>query len=1096
MAERAVAVKERPRSRPARPTAPIGPTPPPPSIGRRQPASAALAVTGGGAAPVAGVLSVAPGRGDPLHGGQPGAPLMPHVAATIGHSLKVDLSGVRVHTDATAAAAARARGARAFTYGNHIFLGAGERPTDTQLMAHEVAHVVHQHAAPRLQTWAAGGGDRFEREAHGAAAAVLAGLPFTVTQRNSPTVQRLGLSDLVPGNLVQGVLSYFSRYTDNIPGYRLFTIVIGFDPLTGAAADRSAANVLRALVQFLPGGKLITDALDKYGVFDQAGAFVEQKLKELGLSGDSIKKSLTDFANAVDLASFIAHPIDTWERGKQILIGPAQKLLDLGKSLSGAILDLIKHAVLHPLADLIKDTRGWDLLCGILGRNPITDEPVPQNAETLIGGFMKLIGEDEVFENMKKANAFARASAWFRSSMATLKGFVTEIPTLFLNALKSFKVDDLLDLIGAIKRVLGMFGDFAGRFVTWALGAMWDLLKIIIDSVAPNLMPYLLKTGAALKTILKNPAPFMNNLIQAAKQGLTNFKDHFAQHFIAGLIDWLTGALPGVYIPKALNLKEIVQFVLSVLGISWGYIRAKLVKAFGETVVGAIEKGFDFVVTLVHDGPAAAWEKIKESLSNLKDTAIGAIKDFVINLVVTRAIPQLVAMFIPGAGFIMMIIKAYDTITTFIAQLKKIAAVIAAFVDGIIRIAQGDIAAVVAKVESILANLLSIAINMLAGFLRMGNVAEKVKAVLEKIRAPIDKALDALVAWIKKGWDALVAKGKAVWEKGKAWVKEKLFGKEKKPSEPVSTAKPAGEDFPTYTFTAGGETHSLSFRGSQHTPMIATTPEPVSTLIGVMQKHSFDTSAASEHLGKINELVKNLETKPRTPEIDAQVPGWQTRLREEEVAMAEIVKNYFAKLTQDADKTAARYAMEGNVGSYRSLQVPGDLLDVDHQPRQAILSDAAKRKLIGPDGKDTGLALFAGRKLAAWVEKTGTPDAMAIALGHPRHKEGRTWGSGAEARAALAEGVKDITSRQMLETSSAEAQRRAVLAALAGELSKDVAAMREVAKRAYNDSVWSDLKIDDENEKKLVVSKISKQIDAGETAISHQSFAVYAEPGS
>ena len=35
--------------------------------------------------------------------------------------------------------------------------------------------------------------------------------------------------------------------------------------------ERSAANILRALIEFIPGGALITQALDNYGVFDKVG---------------------------------------------------------------------------------------------------------------------------------------------------------------------------------------------------------------------------------------------------------------------------------------------------------------------------------------------------------------------------------------------------------------------------------------------------------------------------------------------------------------------------------------------------------------------------------------------------------------------------------------------------------------------------------------------------------------------------------------------------------------------------------------------------------------------------------------------------------
>ncbi|MEL6180091.1 MAG: DUF4157 domain-containing protein, partial [Myxococcota bacterium] len=56
----------------------------------------------------------------------------------------VDLSGVRVHTDAAAVQASRAIGAQAYTMGNNIALA---QPNPSQeLMAHEVAHVIQQRA--------------------------------------------------------------------------------------------------------------------------------------------------------------------------------------------------------------------------------------------------------------------------------------------------------------------------------------------------------------------------------------------------------------------------------------------------------------------------------------------------------------------------------------------------------------------------------------------------------------------------------------------------------------------------------------------------------------------------------------------------------------------------------------------------------------------------------------------------------------------------------------------------------------------------------------------------------------------------------------
>jgi hypothetical protein len=285
------------------------------------------------------------------------------------------------------------------------------------------------------------------------------------------------------------------------------------------------------------------------------------------------------------------------------------------------------------------------------------------------------------------------------------------------------------------------------------------------------------KTGAALKSILKNPLPFVRNLVRAAKLGLNNFMDNFGEHLKAGLIDWLTGSLPGVYIPKALSLPELGKFALSVLGITWAQIRGKIVKALGpngERIMVALETTFDVVVALVKGGPAAAWELIKEKLTNLKDIVIDGIVSFVTDTIIKKAIPKLISMFIPGAGFISAILSIYDTVMVFVQKLAKIVALVKSFVDSIVAIATGQIAGAAARVESALANLLSLAISFLAGFLGLGNVAEKIMGVIKKMQAFIDKALDTAINWIigmakKLGKLAAGAAGAVL-----DWWKEKL----------------------------------------------------------------------------------------------------------------------------------------------------------------------------------------------------------------------------------------------------------------------------------------------------------------------------------
>ncbi|MEP7120317.1 MAG: DUF4157 domain-containing protein [Byssovorax sp.] len=668
-----------------------------------------------------------------------GSPLPTSVQRFMEPRFGADFGKVRVHTGDRAAKLNRSVNAQAFTHGAHIFFGQDRFKPDThegkELIAHELTHTIQQ-------------GEAVQRRAD-----------VTVNERSSGAdVQRLfGIK--LPG--IDTVLDYFANLANAIPGFRMFTIVLGVNPINMSSVDRSAANILRAVVEFLPGGNLITRALDSYGIFNRAGAWIEGQLASLGLSGASIKKSLMDFLGTISPASFL-DPGGIWDNAKRIFSEPIDRIISLVKRVGAWFIELIKDTILRPLGALAAQTPGWDLLCAVLGKNPVTGDAVPRTAETVIGGFMKLIGQEEIWENIKKGNAIARAFAWFQTALDGLMGFVREIPGLFLATLKSLGIADLVVLPMAFVKVAKAFGSFFGRFVSWAGGTIWDLLEIVFSVVAPSVITYIKKAAGAFKTILKNPIAFVRSLVAAGKLGLSQFASNFLKHLKAALISWLTGALSGagIYIPQALSLIEFGKLALSVLGVSWPQIRAKIVKVLpgGETTMKVLETGFDIVVALVTGGPAAAWEIIKDKLAGLRDTIMQGIISFVTESVVKAAIARLVGFLVPGAGFITAILTIVDTVTVFVQKLKDIAQVVASFIDSIAAIANGQIGAAANRVESAMAGALNVVVAFLAKFAGLGKVTDKIVGVVKKLQGTVDKGLDTAIAWIVKQAKAVLAK--------------------------------------------------------------------------------------------------------------------------------------------------------------------------------------------------------------------------------------------------------------------------------------------------------------------------------------------------
>jgi hypothetical protein len=674
-----------------------------------------------------------------------GAPLPSPLRNFMEPRFGADFSSVRVHAGPEAATLSSQLNAHAFTIGRDIYFNDGQfRPeTDAgrELIAHELTHTIQQ-------------GGAIQRAAAEA----------PVSERSGESVQRSIWDDIKSGaagivNALGDPLAFLADKANIIPGFRLLTIVLGANPITMAKVDPTPANILMAMIEFIPGGGLVTQALQGSGVFDKVGNWIAGKIKALVATVGALKTAVTTFIGSLQAAD-IANPGGVWERAKRIFTEPIGQLIAFCKGVVIDILKFIKDAILLPLAKLAEGTPSWDILCAVLGTNPVTGEAVEAKPEVLIGGFMKLIGQEEIWQNMQKANAIPRAFAWFKGAYGAVKAFVTAIPGKFKELFSSLTIEDVVLVAGAFKKVASVFGGFVGNFISWGLNAAWNLLEIIFDVVSPGAFAYVKKTGAALHDILKNPLPFVGNLIKAAKLGFTNFASNIGDHLKAGLIDWLTGSLPGVYIPKAFSLPEFGKLAISVLGLSWAQIRAKIVKALGprgETIMKGLELAFDVVKALVTGGVAAAWELVKEKLTGLKDMVVDAIIGFVKSAIIEKAIPKLIAMFIPGAGFISAIVSIYDTIKVFIEKLEKIAAVVKSFVDSIVAIAAGEIGGAAKRVEGALGGLLSLAISFFAGFVGLGNVASKIQEAIKKVWDMVDKGLDIAIGFIVGKAKALFA---------------------------------------------------------------------------------------------------------------------------------------------------------------------------------------------------------------------------------------------------------------------------------------------------------------------------------------------------
>ncbi|MFN8499781.1 MAG: hypothetical protein U0641_18155 [Anaerolineae bacterium] len=304
--------------------------------------------------------------------------------------------------------------------------------------------------------------------------------------------------------------------------------------------------------------------------------------------------------------------------------------------------------------------------------------------------------------------------------------------------------------------------------------------SLAMAGVEPGQMMALLnRAGSAIMDIVHHPGKFLGNVLKALGQGFRQFWGNIQKHLLAGLISWLFGAVAeaGIQLPKDFSLKSILSLVLQVLGLTGDAIKARITSLVGERNMRVIEKVWQYVSKFMSEGLGGLWELLKDQLANLKDMLLGMVKDWLIMEIIQAAVMKVLAMFNPVSGLIAIIKMIYNVIKFLIEQAQRIKALFAAIAGSVVELITGNIQGAANKVEMALANLVPIAIGFLASLLGIGGIAHKVRDIIQKLRAPVDKALNFVLGGLAKGLrklgvTKLLDKGKAGLEWGKKKVQQ------------------------------------------------------------------------------------------------------------------------------------------------------------------------------------------------------------------------------------------------------------------------------------------------------------------------------------
>ena len=341
-------------------------------------------------------------------------------------------------------------------------------------------------------------------------------------------------------------------------------------------------------------------------------------------------------------------------------------------------------------------------------------------------------------------NAAVEAINWIADQLeAGLHALLDSIGSAITALLEAYRA--AINAAIAIARA-ALTGDWA------ALARMVLEAALTLAGIPPESFYAVLNNAmAALDTILADPGAFVGNVINAVAAGFQAFADNFLAHLQEGFFAWIVGPLGelGITLPATWDIGGIFSLVMQVLGLTREGIRLVITEELGETAGAIFEFVWRYVGALIDGGLEGLWTEIQNDLGMLWNIVVDGIKNWLLETIVVQAVIKVATMFNPVGALVQALITVWNVYQWLRENAQRIFGIVQAIVDMIASIASGNIQPAALAVEGALASLIPIAISLLANLLGLGGMTDKVREVLESVRATVRDAIRSLIRRVK-----------------------------------------------------------------------------------------------------------------------------------------------------------------------------------------------------------------------------------------------------------------------------------------------------------------------------------------------------------
>jgi hypothetical protein len=571
----------------------------------------------------------------------------------------------------------------------------------------------------------------------------------------------------------KAVISQVEKLLADNKAWALIKKILHYDPLKGEAVEATIEEILEDFLRLI-GKEQELEQMREKGTLKETAAWIKTQIGTFLSLLSELKGLFTAAWDAIqpqnlpNLATNLRNLVTQ-------ATGFLKRVWTFAVTVAVKVLELIKKVLLGWLSQHAAKTPGYFLLTVVLGKDIFSQQVVTRSVANIIKGFITLLpnGEQQ-YKQMEETGVIARAAGRIEALMSQLGITWAFVRDLFLGIWNKLSIESLIQPIATFIQIVSLFKEPILRLLKFTI----EVIKIVLDLVLqlmnfpPGIVGRIINNAMqAFEDIKKNPVGFLLNLLKAVKTGFLKFFDNILKHLLSGVKDWLFSQLAktSIEVPKDFTLESVLKLVFKVLDITMEKMWKKLADRIGQPAVdkirGAIDKLvgiWNFVKDVQQRGMAAIWEYIQGQISNLWDTVLGFVRDWIMKKIVDKVVTKLLSMLDPTGimAVVNSFIAFFNAVQSAIEYFRQILEIIDSFVGTVAEIATGNVDRAAQFLENLLARSLPVAIGFLANQVGLGNVGEKIQEIIAGVREMVDKALDWLVDQaVKLGKAALNALG-------------------------------------------------------------------------------------------------------------------------------------------------------------------------------------------------------------------------------------------------------------------------------------------------------------------------------------------------